>query len=158
MRRALEAELLRVGMTLRQWEVLACLACDEGFSQTEMAERLGIEPPTLAGVLRRMERDGWLERKACCNDRRRNRITATPQAEAVWKRTTEICHKIREQATTGISKKEVELLKLVCQQIRLNLADAGHLGAIAPCLDENVNGYRKILKETATAESETVAS
>ena len=77
LRRALEAELSQVDLTLRQWEVLACLACEEGLSQAEMADRLGIEPPTLAGVVRRMERDGWLERRSCCNDRRKNRIHST---------------------------------------------------------------------------------
>ena len=157
LRRALESELSQVGMTLRQWEVLACLACDEGFSQTEMADHLGIEPPTLAGVLRRMERDGWLERKACVNDRRRNRIMATDKAEAVWKQTKEMCHHIRQQATAGISRADIERLKDMCQQIRLNLAEAGHTGAMAPCLDENVqrNGQ---LNGMIAAETETVAT
>ncbi len=157
MRRVLEADLLQLGMTLRQWEVLACLACDEGFSQTEMADYLGIEPPTLAGVLRRMERDGWLERKACSNDRRRNRITATAKAEAVWKQTTDTCHQIRQQATAGINKAEVEQLKSICQQIRLNLAEAGHVGAMAPGIDEKVKAYGK-LAETVLSEKETVAT
>ena len=135
MRRALQSELSQVGMTLRQWEVLACLACEEGFSQSEMADYLGIEPPTLAGVLRRMERDGWLAREACCDDRRRNRITPTAKAEAIWKQSTEMCHQIRQQATAGLSESQLESLKSTCQRIRLNLAAAGHAGAMAPCLD-----------------------
>jgi len=135
MRRALQSELSQIGMTLRQWEVLACLACEQGFSQAEMADYLGIEPPTLAGVLRRMERDGWLARETCCDDRRRNRITPTAKAEAVWKQSGEMCHQIRQQATAGLSEPQLEALKATCQQIRLNLAAAGHAGAMAPCLD-----------------------
>lgn len=136
MRRALQTELLQIGMTLRQWEVLACLARDENFSQTEMADHLGIEPPTLAGVLRRMERDGWLERTACCDDRRRNRITPTPKAEAVWKQSTEMCHRIRQQATSGLSESQIQTFKSICQKIRLNLAAAGHPDAIDPRIDQ----------------------
>lgn len=135
LRRALETELSQVGMTLRQWEVLACLACEEGMSQVQMAERLGIEPPTLAGVVRRMERDGWLDREACCDDRRKNRIHPTQQAEDVWKRTTEICLRIRQQATAGLDSEMLDTLKLACERIRQNLDAAGHTGAKAPCLD-----------------------
>ncbi|MBX3438857.1 MAG: MarR family transcriptional regulator [Planctomycetaceae bacterium] len=150
MRRALQSKLSQVGMTLRQWEVLACLACEESFSQAEMADYLGIEPPTLAGVLRRMERDGWLERTACSDDRRRNRITPTPQAEAVWKRCTEMCHEIRQQATTGLSDAQIDAFKSTCQQIRLNLAAAGHSGVMAPCLDLPANRERPEFTADAT--------
>lgn len=135
LRKALESKLLEVGITLRQWEVLACLACEEGLTQAEMADRLGIEPPTLAGVVGRMERDGWLERVACQEDRRKNRVYPTPQAENVWKQTTEICHGIRQQATAGLDASMLECLKVGCEQIRANLEAAGHSGSKAPCLD-----------------------
>lgn len=136
LRRALETQLSQVNLTLRQWEVLACLACEEGLSQSEMADRLGIEPPTLAGVVSRMERDGWLERKSCCDDRRKNRIHSTARAESIWKRTTEICDDIREQAIAGLDAQTLAGLKSACEHIRHNLAAAGHHGAAAPCLDK----------------------
>jgi MarR family transcriptional regulator for hemolysin len=151
MRRAFAAELSQIGMTLRQWEVLACLACEEGFSQTEMADYLGIEPPTLAGVLRRMERDGWLARQACLDDRRRNRITPTPKAAAVWKQSMELCQRIREQATAGLSDAEVATLKSICQRIRLNLAEAGHPQSLVPCLDAPVEDEPMESDSTASA-------
>jgi MarR family transcriptional regulator for hemolysin len=133
LRRALESELSAVGMTLRQWEVLACLAAESDPSQARMAEWLGIEPPTLAGVLSRMERAGWLDRESCCDDRRRNRICPTSKAEAIWRQTTEICHHIREQATAGFTPAELEQLKLTCERIRSNLAAAGHPSGGIPC-------------------------
>jgi MarR family transcriptional regulator for hemolysin len=136
LRRALEAELSEVNLTLRQWEVLACLACEDGLSQAEMADRLGIEAPTLAGVLTRMERDGWLARKSCCNDRRKNRIHSTERAESIWKRTTEICEGIRAQAVASLDEQTLACLKTACATIRHNLAAAGHQGAVAPCLDQ----------------------
>ena len=136
LRRALEAELSQVDLTLRQWEVLACLACEDGLSQAEMADRLGIEAPTLAGVLTRMERDGWLERRSCCNDRRKNRIHSTERAESIWKRTTEICEGIRTQAVAGLDEPTLACLKSACETIRRNLAAAGHQGAVVPCLDK----------------------
>lgn len=125
LRRALSTELAQAGMTFRQWEVLAWLSANGDLSQAEMAECMQIEPHTLAGVLRRMERDGWLDRKCCAHDRRKNTIVPTEKAEAVWQRAVECCHKVRAQAVEGLSERELEQFKQTCERVRTNLsADA----------------------------------
>jgi MarR family transcriptional regulator for hemolysin len=121
MRRAIDLELAKENITFRQFEVLAWIALEGEQSQVELAERLGIEAPTLAGVLTRMERDGWLERYGCPDDRRRKRIRATPKAEAVWARMAECCRRVRAKATAGISPEELETFKRICQQLRANV-------------------------------------
>lgn len=136
LRKALETELKNeCDLGIRQWEVLACLACEEGLTQAEMADRLGIEPPTLAGVVNRMESGGWLKRQTCPEDRRKNRVYPTKKAEDVWKQTTEICHRIRQKATAGINAETLNSLKTACDTIRRNLEEAGITGASTPCLD-----------------------
>ncbi len=124
MRRALDAELAREKITLRQFEVLAWIALQGDPSQVELAERLGIEAPTLAGVLARMERDGWLERTSCPTDRRKKRIRATGKAEAVWNRMVECCRRVRGQATQGISQDDLKQFQSICASIRANLGSA----------------------------------
>lgn len=121
LRRALDAELAKENITLRQWEVLAWLSFQGEQSQVELAERLGIEAPTLAGILTRMERDGWLERFSCPVDRRKKRIRPTPKAEAVWVRMIECCHRVRERAIENISSQDLECLRRTCETIRQNL-------------------------------------
>ena len=121
LRRAVDSELIKENITLRQWEVLAWIALEGEQSQVELAERLGIEAPTLAGILARMERDGWLERYCCPDDRRRKRIRVTPKAEAVWLRMTECCRRVRAKATRGITAEELALFKRLCEQLRANL-------------------------------------
>lgn len=121
LRRALDLELSREHITFRQWEVLASLSLENEQSQTEMAERLGIEAPTLAGLISRMERDGWLVRQNCPNDRRKKRIRPTEKANEIWNRTVEMCKRVRAQATQGISAEDLQTLKRVCQTIRENL-------------------------------------
>ena len=120
-RRALTEELAGEGITIRQCEVLAWLALEGEQSQVELAERLGIEAPTLAGVLSRMERDGWLTRRSCSEDRRRKLLSTTEKAEAVWERMVACCRRVRAQATRGISPENLELLKSLCEQIRRNV-------------------------------------
>lgn len=123
LRRALGTELAKENITLRQWEVLAWLSFQEEQSQVELAERLGIEAPTLAGILNRMERDGWLERTCCQKDRRKKRIRPTAQAEAVWTRMVECCRRVREQAIEGIPAEDLACLKRTCEALRQNLGE-----------------------------------
>jgi DNA-binding MarR family transcriptional regulator len=141
LRRALNSELSKEGITFRQWEVLAWTAIKGELSQAELADLLGIEAPTLVGILTRMERDGWLERHPCPDDRRKNRIRATEKAETVWTRMSECACKVRAQAREGLSAQELALLKSVCERIRTNLEqpDASHsVSSSAQILDQPV--------------------
>jgi DNA-binding MarR family transcriptional regulator len=122
LRRALDYELAREGITFRQWEVLAWSSSSEALSQAELAERMGIEAPTLAGILSRMERDGWLERSCCLKDRRKKRFRPSAKAEAVWGRMLECCHSVRGRATEGLSVEDLAAFKRTCETIRNNLS------------------------------------
>jgi MarR family transcriptional regulator for hemolysin len=143
-RRTLTARLAEAGITFRQWEVLAWLASNGDVSQAELAECMGIEPHTLAGVVRRMERDGWLNRRSCTDDRRRNRLAPTEKAEQIWEQAMEICREVREQAITGFTPAELSLLKKLCTDIRENLSPQAPAGT--PC-EKAVNFRRASLAQ-----------
>lgn len=123
MKRALSASLAKEGMTFRQWEVLAWLSVNGDLSQAELADCLNIEPHTLAGVLRRMERDGWLERRCSAHDRRKNTLHPTEKAEEAWARAVQCCHQVRAQAVAGFTDDELHQFKATCERIRENLAE-----------------------------------
>lgn len=57
---------------------------DEGLVQRELAERIGIEGPTLVRLLDAMERDGWVIRVPSPNDRRQKVVKVTPKAQAAF--------------------------------------------------------------------------
>ncbi len=126
LRRGLNDRLAQEGITLRQFEVLAWLSCDGDVSQAQLAECMGIEPPTLAGVLRRMERDGWVVRESCPQDRRKNLLHPTEKAEEIWERALSLCHEVREQAISGFTAEELETLKNLCAKLRGNLGMTGN--------------------------------
>ena len=73
-------EFAGMGITHRQWEVLAWISYLGELSQTELAEKMGIEVPTLVGVLDRMERDGWIQRIPSETDRRKKLIRVTEKS------------------------------------------------------------------------------
>ena len=64
-----------------------------------------VEPPTLVGILDRMERDGWITRNSCPSDRRKKLIRATTAAEPVWEKIAEGGRRVRARATDGLSER-----------------------------------------------------
>ena len=59
--RALERRLVKHKVPLGQFPLLLTLWDEENLTQSEIARRLGIEQPTVANTLRRMERDGLVK-------------------------------------------------------------------------------------------------
>lgn len=51
-----------------------------GLRQAELARRLGIEPPTVTRMVRRLERSGLLERRKDPDDARSVRVHPTPRS------------------------------------------------------------------------------
>jgi MarR family transcriptional regulator for hemolysin len=121
LQRTLNDELARHGITFRQWQVLAWLALEGELSQTDLAERMSIEPPTLVGILDRMERDGWISRNECPSDRRKKLVRPTPRVEPVWSKMVACARKVRAQAVRGIDDSQVEQLKQLLAAMQHNL-------------------------------------
>ena len=121
LRMALDAKLVRYGITFRQWQVLACLALEGEISQVKLAELIGVEGPTLVRILDRMEHTGWIKRNVSSRDRRQKLITPTKKVEGVWRKMTECAHGVRNNAVKGISTKDVANLRRLLEKIRENL-------------------------------------
>jgi MarR family transcriptional regulator, transcriptional regulator for hemolysin len=119
--RAVSDELAPHGITYRQSMVLGWLALEGELSQTKLAGKMMVEPPTLVGILDRMERDGWIERHNCPTDRRKNLIRASRAAEPVWDRIVECAMRVRQRATAGLSEQELAQLKLLLRRVGDNL-------------------------------------
>jgi len=107
MERAMNEELVSHGITHQQWQVLAWLVHDGEPAQSELAERMKIEPPTLVGILDRMERSGWISREPSLVDRRKKIVRPTCRVEPIWKTMVDCAHKIRTQAAQGLTPEEV---------------------------------------------------
>ena len=122
--RTLNDELAPYGITFRQFQVLAWLAYDGELSQTELARRMMVEPPTLVGILDRMQREGWIERCSCALDRRRKQVALRPAAAPVWSKVVRCLTQVRQQATKGMSRQEVLTLKKLLSKVRSNLGNA----------------------------------
>lgn len=119
--RAMNAELEPRGITYRQSQVLAWLALKGPMAQNDLAEQMRIEPPTLVGILDRMEREGWISRESCSTDRRRKIVSVRPKARPVWKKIVACAQRVRRRATRGLSPTERRILKRLLTQVQDNL-------------------------------------
>jgi len=122
--RAFNEELTPHGVTFRQAQVLFWLVLEGELSQNELAARMEIEPPTLAGVVDRMERAGWIRRRPCEIDRRRKLVSIGPKAEPVWERLVACARRVRARAIDGLSAAEVRTLKKLLGKVHANMSAA----------------------------------
>src|SRR5690606_8054801 len=93
-------------------------------TQTQLSKRMCVEPPTLAGILARMETMNWITRTDCLIDRRKKFIDVGPAAEPVWEKITNILLKVREQAALGLDEHEVHQLHDLLGRVLHNLGGA----------------------------------
>jgi len=121
LQRSFNEELAPQGVTFRQAQVLGCLALEGPLSQTDLAERMRIEPPTLVGILDRMERDGWIRRDGDKADRRKKLVQPTPAAKPVWSKIVAAAQRVRARATEGMTPAQLEQLKKLLGIVRANL-------------------------------------
>jgi len=64
-------QLIRSGLSVPIWRVLACLSDRDGLTVTELADLSLLKQPTLTKVLDRMERQNFVRRHVDEEDRRR---------------------------------------------------------------------------------------
>jgi DNA-binding MarR family transcriptional regulator len=104
-RRAAEA-LAPLGLSPAAFMALVDLSGGQARTQTELAERLGVEQPTMANTLKRMERDGLIERAARPGDGRTFEIRATPRAEEIYAAAARAVQAVGDRATRGLTTEE----------------------------------------------------
>ena len=81
--RWLDARLKRFGIAAAAVPVLAILKSEKTCTQRELAQRIGTEQPTMAQLLKRMERDGLIMRTVNSEDSRSADICLTARAVSV---------------------------------------------------------------------------
>jgi len=112
------AGLAELGLHPGQESVLMQLWAEEGLTQSELVGRLGVEPPTVTKMLQRMERAGFVTRRADVRDARVSRVHLTARGrkleapvQAVWRRA-------EEQLVKPLSSEERALLRRLLRALR----------------------------------------
>ena len=116
-RRVAHLELTRV-----QWRALKHLGHAEGVTQVELADRLDMEPIALGRVIDRLQKAGFVERRADPADRRVWRLYLLPQSAQVMGPVETVAQALRTEATAGISAADLATTLAVLDRVRDNLS------------------------------------
>jgi DNA-binding MarR family transcriptional regulator len=122
MRTAYDRRVRSLGLTRAQWWVLTHLFRADGVTQTELAETLEIEKPTLGRLLDRLEAKGWVRRDHDARDRRAWRVYLTDEVEPALRAMRAIAAELRRDALAGLSGAERERFVDTLLAIKANLA------------------------------------
>ena len=121
LRTAYDRRIKALGLTRSQWWVLTHLFRGDGISQTELAETLEIEKPTLGRLLDRLEAKGWVRRDHDARDRRVWRVHLTEEVEPALRTMRAIAAELRRDALAGMNAAERERFVDTLLAIKSNL-------------------------------------
>jgi DNA-binding MarR family transcriptional regulator len=115
------ATLAELGLHVGQEMVLSHLWRQDGLSPSELAERLGVEPPTVTNMLSRMEKARLLERCRDPGDARCTRVYLTKKGRELREPVERRWEAVQKRAFAGITAEEEALLCDLLVKIHGNL-------------------------------------
>jgi MarR family transcriptional regulator, transcriptional regulator for hemolysin len=108
--------------TLRQCEVLLCLAAHEGVSQTRLGQLTDTEPMTLMRMLDRLESRGNLERRLDPADRRARRVYLKAKGRVLVDEIWRSMELTGQEAFSGVGGTNAALVIEILEKMQSNFA------------------------------------
>ena len=127
MRKEFDRRVRGLGLTRAQWLFIAYLTRQPGCTQSELAESLQSHKITVSRQAERLEKNGWLVRRAHAGDGRAYRLFLTPKAARMRERMAGVGALLREDCLRDLtSTHRATLIKnLSLIKARLQQMDAG---------------------------------
>ncbi len=124
--RVLQTRIAAHGVTIGQWYFLRALWEEDGLTQRELSQRVGMTEPTTVTALNGMEKRGYVKRVRNTTDRRKVNIYLTDLGHSLRPKLLPFAMETNEMAATGVTAKEIEKVRQVLRHMKKNLEDAGH--------------------------------
>jgi DNA-binding MarR family transcriptional regulator len=119
---SISAKLAELGVSIGQLPILLALYQSEDLTQVELARAAGVEQPTIADALPRMERNGLITRSIDAKDRRRSQLRLTDHAKAIEPAVQRLRAEIDADALDGVSPDDQQDFQRVLSRIIQNLS------------------------------------
>ncbi len=142
MRTAYDRRMKALGLTRSQWWVLTHLYRNDGVTQSELADILEIEKPTLGRLLDRLASNGWIRREEHAQDRRAKRVCLTEEVKPAMKAMRAAAAELRRDALAGLTPEQQTQFvdTLIAVKANLGGAENGFARAGVTRNDEMGNG------------------
>jgi DNA-binding MarR family transcriptional regulator len=119
--RCLRPRIAREGVSIGMWFVLRMLWDEDGMTQRELGERVGINGPTMVTALNSMERAGLVKRVHNQADRRKINVFLTERGRKMKSKLWPMAAEVLALGVSGLSRRDIALLNKTLAQIRTNL-------------------------------------
>lgn len=110
-----------IGVTRAQWSLIAALVRAEGCNQAQLAELMQITPISLGRLVDRMQKAGWIERRAEPQDRRSYRLFLTSKAHAIRPALRSLSNATQDEALADLAPADRAQLLASLETVRATL-------------------------------------
>lgn len=110
-------------LTPAQYDVLAQLSDAPGITQQELAERLRVTKGNICGLIDRMEKRGFVERRMDPEDRRSNLLYVTPHGRQIAEKAIPAYAQFVREHLSVLSTEEQHTLQALLNKVESVLED-----------------------------------
>jgi DNA-binding MarR family transcriptional regulator len=119
----LQSRISTEGVTIGQWYFLRVLWDEDGLTQRELSQRVGMMEPTTVTALNGMEKRGYVKRVRNAEDKRKVNIYLTDRGRALRNILLPHAIDVNIRAVAGVSAEDVEALRRTLHAMKRNLAE-----------------------------------
>ncbi len=123
-RQAVDRRLKHLGVSQASWMTIAVAAkARSPLSQSELADRLGVEGATMVAMIDRLTKSGLVTRDPSTTDRRVKRIVLTEGGRALYETVQSAAAQVRQELLAELDPKELQVATRVLETLQ-RLIDA----------------------------------
>lgn len=122
MRTMFDARAKAQGLTLSRARLVMALAREDGQTQTQLAQALEVEQPSIVGLVDALEKKGLVERRAEDPDRRAKRVHLTDAAHDEAVAFLAYAETLRAEILEGVPPDDIEIATRVLDRVLTNIA------------------------------------
>ena len=107
-RQAVDRRLKYLGVSQASWMTIAIAAkAPSPMSQSELADKLGVEGATMVAMIDRLVKAGLVTREASTTDRRIKRVVLTPAGLSVYEKVKAEATALRKELLAGMEENKL---------------------------------------------------
>ena len=107
-RQAVDRRLKHLGVSQASWMTIALAAkARRPLSQSELADKLAVEPASMVAMIDRLVKAGLVKREASSSDRRVKRVVLTPAGSKIYERVRTEATALRKELLANIDPKRL---------------------------------------------------
>jgi len=114
-------KLANIDITIEQWSVLYHLWKEDGQSQQQLCDATFRDKPSITRLVDNLEKLKLVKRIADKDDRRKNLIYLTKEAQVLEEKTVEVANQTLNESLEGVINANIEIAKMVLQKVYDNL-------------------------------------